>query len=91
MLTYTETNWKKETGFEIHKYDLTFSKILASNTRNEQQAKIEKISLVAFLNKEQRKIFVNICRRLKRNVKDFTKTRIFMQPYLVLEHSKKRL
>jgi len=47
------------------------NRILASNTRNEQAAKIEKISLVAFLNKEQKKIFVNICRRLKRNDKDF--------------------
>jgi hypothetical protein len=37
----------------------------------EQQTKIEKISLVAFLNKEQKKVFANICRRLKRNDKDF--------------------
>jgi hypothetical protein len=37
----------------------------------EQQTKIEKISLVAFLNKEQRKFLENICRRLKRNDKDF--------------------
>ena len=37
----------------------------------EQQTKIEKISLVVFLNKEQRKKFVNMCRRLKKNDKDF--------------------
>jgi hypothetical protein len=71
LLKYKETNWKYEKGFKTCKYDLVFDRILASNTRNEQQAKIEKISLVAFLNKEQRKIFVNICRRLKRNDKDF--------------------
>ena len=71
MLQYKETNWKYEKGFKTCKYDLVFDRILASNTRNEQQAKIEKISLVAFLNKEQREIFVNICRRLKRNDKDF--------------------
>jgi hypothetical protein len=71
LLKYKETNWKYEKGFKTCKYDLVFDRILASNTRNEQQAKIEKISLVAFLNKEQRKIFVNLCRRLKRNDKDF--------------------
>jgi hypothetical protein len=71
LLKYKETNWKYEKGFKTCKYDLVFDRILASNTMNEQQAKIEKISLVAFLNKEQRKIFVNICRRFKRNDKDF--------------------
>jgi len=71
LLRYKETNWKYERGFDIHKYDLTINTILASKTRKEQQAKIEKISLVAFLNREQRKFFVNICRRLKRNDEDF--------------------
>jgi hypothetical protein len=71
MLRYNETNWKKERGFELRKYGLTFSKVLASKTRKEQQVKIEKISLVGFLNKEQRKIFANICKRIKNNDKDF--------------------
>jgi len=43
----------------------------SSGTTMQQQAKIEKLSLVAFLNKDQRKIFVNICRHLKRNDSDF--------------------
>jgi hypothetical protein len=64
-------NWRREKGFEIHKYDLSINTIQPSKTRREQQAKIEKISLVAFLNKEQKKVFANICRRLKRNDKDF--------------------
>jgi len=71
MLRYNETNWKKERGFELRKYGLTFSKVHASKTRKEQQVKIEKISLVGFLNKEQRKIFANICKRIKNNDKDF--------------------
>jgi len=71
LLKYKETNWKYEKGLKTRKYDLVFDTINASKTRKVQQAKIEKISLVAFLNKEQRKIFVNICRRLKRNDKDF--------------------
>jgi hypothetical protein len=71
LLRYKETNWKYEKGFKTCKYDLGFDKIYASKTRKEQQAKIEKISLVAFLSKEQRKFFVNICRRLKRNDNDF--------------------
>jgi len=71
LLRYKETNWKNERGLELCKYDLTINSIRASKTRKEQQLKIEKISLVAFLNKDQRKIFVNICRRLKRNDKDF--------------------
>jgi len=71
MLRYNETNWKKERGFELRKYGLTFSKVHASKTRKEQQVKIEKISLVSFLNKEQRKIFANICKRIKNNDKDF--------------------
>ena len=71
MLRYKVTNWKYEKGFKTCKYDLGIDKIYASKTRKEQQAKIEKISLVAFLNKEQKRIFINICRRLKRNDNDF--------------------
>lgn len=71
MLGYKETNWKNESGFDIHRYTLTFSSIDASKTRIEQQAKIEKISLVAFLNMNRSKILVNICRRLKRNDNNF--------------------
>jgi hypothetical protein len=71
LLRYKETNWKYEKGFDIHKYDLSINTILAFKTGKEQRAKLEKISLVAFLNKEQRKFFVNVCRRLKRNDKDF--------------------
>ena len=58
-------------GFNIRKYDLSINTIHASKTRQEQQTKIEKISLVAFLNKGQNKVFINICRSLKRNDKDF--------------------
>jgi hypothetical protein len=71
LLKYKETNWKYQSSFKTRKYDLAFETILASKTMKEQQTKIEKISLVAFLNKEQRKFFANICRRLKRNDKDF--------------------
>jgi hypothetical protein len=71
LLEYKETNWKYQRGFKTCNYNLTIDTILASKTMKEQQTKIEKISLVAFLNKEQRKFFVNICRRLKRNDKDF--------------------
>jgi hypothetical protein len=71
LLRYEETNWKYESGFKTRRYDLAIDTILTSKTRKEQRAKIEKISLVAFLNKEQKKIFVNICRRLKRNDRDF--------------------
>lgn len=71
MLTYRETNWKYERGIELCKYDLKINRAQTSITRKEQQAKIEKISLVAFLNKEQKKTFINVCRRLKRNDKDF--------------------
>jgi hypothetical protein len=71
MLTYRETNWKNVRGFELCKYDLTINSVHTSKTRKEQQAKIEKISLVVFLNKEQKRIFINICKRLKRNDKDF--------------------
>ena len=71
MLSYSETNWKYEKGFDTHQYNLSVSAICSSATTKQQQAKIEKLSLVAFLNKDQRKIFVNICRRLKRNDSDF--------------------
>jgi len=71
LLKYKETNWKYEKGFKTRKYDLAIDTLNGSIRRTVQQAKIEKISLVAFLNKEQRKIFVNICSRLKRNDKDF--------------------
>ena len=71
MLKYGETNWKYESGFGIHNYDLTIGTIYPSKVSKEQQTKKEKISLVAFLNKDQRKIFNTICRRLKQNNKDF--------------------
>jgi len=71
LLSYTETNWKYEKGFDTHQYILSIDTICSSGTTKQQQAKIEKLSLVAFLNKDQRKIFGNICRRLKRNDSDF--------------------
>jgi len=71
LLRYRETNWKNKDGFDTESYDLTIKTIDASKTRIEQQAKIEKISLVSFLNERQRRIFVNICRRLKHNDKSF--------------------
>jgi len=48
MLRYKETNWKFKKGFRIRKYILDIDKIHASNTLAEQQAKIKKLSLVAF-------------------------------------------
>jgi hypothetical protein len=71
LLKYSETNWKYEGGFGIHKYNLAIGTISPSKVSEEQRTKIEKISLVAFLNKDQRKIFTKICKRLKQNNKDF--------------------
>ena len=71
MLIYRETNWKRESGFDIQKYRFTIGTISPSKVSKEQQTKIEKISLVAFLSEDQRKIFIKICRRLKQNNKDF--------------------
>jgi len=71
LLSYTETNWKYEKGFDTHQYNLSVDTICSSGTTKQQQAKIEKLSLVAFLNKDQIKIFTNICRRLKRNDSEF--------------------
>jgi len=71
LLKYRETNWKHESGFDIHKYHLAIETISPSKVSKEQQTKIEKISLVAFLSEDQRKIFIKICRRLKQNNKDF--------------------
>jgi len=66
-----ETNWKNEYGFGIRRYDLSIDTIDSSKTIVEQKTKIEKISLVTFLNDDQRKNFVNICRRLKYNDNSF--------------------
>jgi hypothetical protein len=71
LLKYSETNWKYESDFGIHEYDLAIGTINALKASKEQQTKIEKISLVAFLSRDQRKIFLKICRRLKQNNKDF--------------------
>ena len=71
MLKYSETNWKYESGFGTHKYNLAIGIINALKASKEQHTKIEKISLVAFLNKDQRKMFIKICRRLKQNNRDF--------------------
>jgi len=66
-----ETNWKNENGFDIHQYDLSIDTIDSSKTMVEQQTKIEKISLVWFLNEDQKKNFVKISRRLKHNDNSF--------------------
>jgi len=66
-----ETNWKNENGFDIHKYNLSIDTIDPSKTVVEQQTKIEKISLVSFLDDDQRKNFVKICRRLKHDDHSF--------------------
>ena len=71
MLRYKETNWKNSNGLATHSYTLNISSVRTSETRKEQQTRLEKISLVSFLNKEQKKGLVNICRRLKRNNSDF--------------------
>lgn len=71
MLKYTETIWKDERGFDVKKYHLAIGTISPLQVRKDQQQKIEKISLVAFLSEDQRKTFVNICRRLKKNNKYF--------------------
>jgi len=71
LLNYRETNWKYESGFDIHKYQLAIGTCSPSKVSKEQQTKIEKISLVAFLSQDQRKIFIKICRRLKQSNKDF--------------------
>ena len=71
MLTYQETIWKKENGFKIRKVQLDIKSIQASETVKDQRARIEKLSLVAFLNKKQKRNLINASRRLKRNDNDF--------------------
>jgi hypothetical protein len=71
LLKYRETNWKYESRFGIHKYDHAIGTISPSKVSKEQNTKIEKISLVAFLNEDQRKVLIKICKRLKQNNKDF--------------------
>jgi hypothetical protein len=65
-LLYSETVWKRPVSFETHEYKINIQRINASKTRIEQQSRIEKISLVAFLDKKQNRKFFNICRALKR-------------------------
>ena len=55
MLIYRETRWRYKSGFKIRMVDVTIDTIDASRTQEEQQIKIEKISLVAFLSKKQKK------------------------------------
>ena len=71
MLKYSETSWRHESGFDIHEYHFTIGTINPSDVSKEQQTKIEKISLVAFLSEDQKKPFFKICRRLKQNNKYF--------------------
>jgi hypothetical protein len=63
--------WKKENGFKIRKVQLDIKSIQASETVKDQRARIEKLSLVAFLSKEQKRNLINASRRLKRNDNDF--------------------
>jgi hypothetical protein len=47
-----ETLWKYKTGFKIRNKELTIDTVDASKTREEKQARIEKISLVSFLSEK---------------------------------------
>jgi 2'-5' RNA ligase len=71
LLEYSETSWKHETGSDIQKYRFTIATLSPSKVSREQRTKIEKISLIAFLDANQKKPFVKICRRLKQNNKHF--------------------
>jgi hypothetical protein len=84
-----ETNWRYDRDLDIHKYNLPIHSISASI--KEQQAKIEKISLVAFLNKDQRQNFVNLCRRLKKNDKDFYQNKNLHSTVFGFEQLKKKI
>ena len=75
MLEYSETSWKHETGFDTQKYRFTISTLRPLKVSKEQQTKIEKISLVAFLSEDQRKPITKICRQLKKNNKHFYQNR----------------
>lgn len=72
MLSYVETNWKHEEGYDAHNYPITFEKIRTSQTIIEQeQEREEKISLVLFFKNKERIPFLKICRRLKEKTKFF--------------------
>jgi hypothetical protein len=75
---YKETYWKYKTGFKIRNFDLTIDTIDPSKTREDQQTRIEKISLVALLSKEQEKSLVTINRRLKKTIQIFIKIIIYI-------------
>jgi len=50
-----ETRWKYKTGFKIRNRELAIDTFDASKTPEEQQARIEKISLVSCLSEKQKK------------------------------------
>jgi hypothetical protein len=71
LLRYRETFRGYKTGFKIRKVGLSIDTVDASKTIVEQRARIEKISLVAFLSQRQEKMRVTVCRRFKKNNTDF--------------------
>jgi hypothetical protein len=71
LLKYIETSWKCESGFDIYKHRFIIGNISPSKVCKEQQTRLEKISLVAYLSEDQRKPFIKVCRRLKQNNKHF--------------------
>lgn len=71
-LSYVETNWKHDGGYDIHDYPIAFEKIVTSQTIVEQEhEREERISLVLFLKDTEIIPFLNICRRLKEHTKFF--------------------
>jgi hypothetical protein len=85
LLIYQETNWKKENGFEIRKVQLDIKSIQASETVNDQRARIEKLSIVAFLRKKQKRILIMHLGVSKEMIANFTKTVIHVL-YWVSDH-----
>ena len=73
MLRYRETFWRYKTGFKIRKVELTIDTVDASKTREDQQARIEKISLVAFLSEKRKKCWLPYADVLKKITQIFIK------------------
>lgn len=71
MLKYNETNWRNEVGLQLNDYLVSFDKVRAETTVEEQSLRAERLSLVRFFDRDEQNDLFEICARFQENDEHF--------------------
>lgn len=71
MLSYSETNWRKQNGLQIDTYQVIFNEVKSKSTVEEQKERAERLSLVKIFNEWEINHFFEISTRFHKNDEHF--------------------